>query len=101
MARVYNETKFTLTCNHIHQVIRAGKFATCTDERARLVPQNGQFRVEFDHPEAGEQAIDKEPATRKRVTRGSQRAEVTGKPEAERRDNKGIRGDKEGDTVWF
>jgi hypothetical protein len=94
MARVYNDTKFTLTCNHIHKVIHAGKFALCSDKQARLVPQNGQFRVEFDDPQAGEAGITKEPATRKRVTRGAKSVEVTAPPKAE------VRSEHD-DTVWF
>ena len=50
MAKVWNDSKYHLTCTQIGKEIRGGHFITVSDEQAALVPQTGVFRVEFDKP---------------------------------------------------
>ena len=80
MAKVWNDSRFTLACTQINERIRGGKFVTVSDERAKLVPQNGIFRVEFDE------------APKKRST-AKQKAEEA------KNEDKGSNAD--GSTTWF
>lgn len=48
MAKVWNDSKFMLTCTQLGVMIRARHFVTVSDERAKLVSGSGIFRVEFD-----------------------------------------------------
>lgn len=93
MAKVYNDTRFTLTCTQIRKSIRPHGFVMVSDEQAKLVKQNGQFRVVNDEQEQTTKrtAPVAEPPVRKRATRGGKQVEQSAPPKTEKRD----------DTVWF
>ncbi len=71
MAKVWNDSRFTITCTQLHKVIRAGKFVTVSDEHAKLVPLNGIFRVEYDKTPAKKK---KDPDAQHEDTSGSKAA---------------------------
>ena len=48
MAKVWNDSRFTLSCTQLNKKIRGNHFVIVSDEAAKLVPLNGIFRVEYD-----------------------------------------------------
>lgn len=50
MAKVWNDSRFTITCTQLNKKIKGGHFILVSDEAAKLVPLNGVFRVEYDDP---------------------------------------------------
>lgn len=50
MAKVWNDSRFNLTCTQLRREIRGGHHIVVSDAQAELVPANGIFRVEFDKP---------------------------------------------------
>jgi hypothetical protein len=48
MAKVWNDSRFTLTCTQINKKIKGHHFITVSDEAAKRVPLNGIFRVEYE-----------------------------------------------------
>lgn len=59
MAKVWNDSRFTLTCTQVSKKIKGGHFITVSDEAAKRVPQNGIFRVEYDTPVAAPKKLSK------------------------------------------
>jgi hypothetical protein len=58
-AKVWNDSRFTITCTQINKKIRGGHFITVSDEAAKLVPQNGIFRVEYETSKRTSKAVAK------------------------------------------
>lgn len=50
MAKVWNRSRFTLTCTQLAKKIKGGHFIVVSDEAAKRVTGNGIFEVEFDAP---------------------------------------------------
>lgn len=66
MAKVFNTSRYALTCNQIRKTIAGGRFVTVSNEQAKRVPQNGIFRVELDPEVTPEPVAEK---TSKRSTK--------------------------------
>jgi hypothetical protein len=76
MATIHNPTDFNLFCLALRYTVAAGETVTTSNEVARQVP-GGVFMVKVD------EASPTATPTRKTVTRGAQKVEVTKAPAVE------------------